>query len=82
MFGIRCQPALATEASDPPGSVLPDVQNFLVDISPTVAYMFPEQQRRIMKKITNTLINLIPEVSAVLGALVILHLIGVIHVVS
>ena len=35
-----------------------------------------------MKKITNTLVNLIPEVAAVLGMLVILHLIGVIHVVS
>jgi hypothetical protein len=36
----------------------------------------------MVKKITNKVLDFLPEVAAVLGALVILHLIGVIHVVS
>ena len=36
----------------------------------------------MIKKITNKVLDLFPEVAAVLGTLVILHLIGVIHVVS
>ena len=35
-----------------------------------------------MKKITNKIIDLIPEVALVLGTVLILHLIGVVHVVS